>query len=64
MRDDTANLRHILDAIETIETYIARQTFQQFLNNKMMIDAVCRCYLSLGRIWAGSSRMSMIALAQ
>jgi uncharacterized protein with HEPN domain len=42
MRDDRTYLRHILDAIVTIENYIAGQTLEQFLDNKMMIDAVVR----------------------
>jgi uncharacterized protein with HEPN domain len=42
MRDDRTYLCHILEAIVTIETYIAGQTLEQFLDNKMMIDAVVR----------------------
>lgn len=40
MRDDRAYLQHIFDAIQTIETYITGQTFEQYLVNKMMVDAV------------------------
>ncbi|MFC1653002.1 DUF86 domain-containing protein [Planctomycetota bacterium] len=32
----------MLDAIETIESYIAGQSFEDFLANKMMVDAVVR----------------------
>ena len=42
MRDDRAYLHHILDAIQTIETYITGQSFEQFQANKMMVDAVVR----------------------
>ena len=42
MRDDTIYLGHILDAINAIETYIAGHTFEDFVGNRMMIDAVVR----------------------
>ena len=42
MRDDQAYLCHILDAIQSIETYLVGQTYDAFLANKMMIDAVVR----------------------
>ncbi len=42
MKDDRAYLSHILEAIETIEGYIAGSAFDQFKANKMMIDAVVR----------------------
>lgn len=42
MRDDRAYLRHIFEAIEIIEGYIAGSTFDQFQASKMMIDAVVR----------------------
>ena len=34
MKDDRVYLRHIVDAIETIESYIVGQTFEGFLANK------------------------------
>ena len=42
IRDDRAYLHHILDAIQTIESYITGQYFEQFHANKMMVDAVVR----------------------
>lgn len=42
MRDDKTYLSHMLDAIGTIETYIAGKTFAEFQENKMMLDAVVR----------------------
>jgi len=35
-------LTHIRDAIETIEEYIEGVAYEQFVSNKMMIDAVVR----------------------
>jgi uncharacterized protein with HEPN domain len=42
MRNDRTYLTHIRDAIETIEEYIAGVAYEQFVSNKMMIDAVVR----------------------
>jgi uncharacterized protein with HEPN domain len=42
MKDDQVYLRHILDAVEKIETYLKGQTYESFSNNNMMIDAVVR----------------------
>lgn len=42
MRDDKTYLRHILDAIESIENYIGQTAYEQFASNKMMLDAVIR----------------------
>ena len=42
MKDDQVYLRHILDAIGKIETYIEGQTYESFCENDMMIDAVVR----------------------
>ena len=42
MKDDQVYLRHILDAVEQIETYLTGQTYESFSNNNMMIDAVVR----------------------
>lgn len=42
MKDDQVYLRHILDAVEKIETYLAGQTYKSFSNNNMIIDAVVR----------------------
>lgn len=41
-KDNTLYLRHILDAIEKIETYICDVSYEQFLSNEMMVDAVVR----------------------
>ena len=42
MKDDQVYLRHILDAIGKIETYLKGQTYESFCKNDMMIDAVVR----------------------
>lgn len=42
MKDDILYLGHIYDAIETIEQYVGSANYQQFLADKMMIDAVVR----------------------
>ena len=42
MRNDRNYLTHIRDAIETIEEYIEGVTYEQFVSNKMLIDAVVR----------------------
>jgi len=42
MKDDQVYLRHILDAVEKIETYLDGQTYKSFSSNNMMIDAVVR----------------------
>jgi uncharacterized protein with HEPN domain len=42
MESDLTYLRHILDAIEKIERYIAETDYQAFCANDMMIDAVVR----------------------
>jgi len=48
MKNDKFYLRHILDAIETIEEYISGKTFKSFSVNKMMIDAVTRQFEIIG----------------
>lgn len=42
MKNDVVYLRHILDAIEKIETYLKSATYESFSSNNMMIDAVVR----------------------
>jgi uncharacterized protein with HEPN domain len=42
MKNDVVYLRHILDAIEKIETYLKGATYESFSSNDMMIDAVVR----------------------
>jgi len=42
MKHDVVYLRHILDAIEKIETYLKGATYESFCSNDMMIDAVVR----------------------
>ena len=42
MRNDKTYLTHIKDAIETIEEYIKGVGYEQFVSNKMLIDAVVR----------------------
>lgn len=41
-KDNTLYLGHIRDAIAKVERYIADVTYEQFLNDEMMIDAVTR----------------------
>ena len=42
MESDLTYLRHILDAIEKIERYIAGTDYEAFCANDMMVDAVVR----------------------
>ncbi|WP_321428359.1 DUF86 domain-containing protein [uncultured Methanolobus sp.] len=42
MRDDSVFLNHILDAINQIEEYIADMTYDGFLDNRLVQDAVVR----------------------
>ena len=42
MRNDRTYLSHIREAIESIEEYLESITYDEFMSNKMMIDAVVR----------------------
>lgn len=42
MKSDTAYLEHILEAITTIDAYLKDVSYEEFENNKMIIDAVIR----------------------
>ena len=42
MRDDRAYLAHIREAIDTIEEYLRGVSYEAFVGNKMMVDAVVR----------------------
>jgi uncharacterized protein with HEPN domain len=42
MRNDKTYLTHIRDAIESIEEYLEGVTYERFVSNKMIIDAVVR----------------------
>jgi len=42
MKDDLTYLRHILDAIDKIQTYLKAVTYEAFCRDGMMIDAVVR----------------------
>ena len=42
MRDDSVFLNHILDAINQIEEYITGMTYDDFLENRLVQDAVVR----------------------
>lgn len=42
MKSDLTYLRHMLDAIEKIERYIAGTDYEGFCANDMMVDAVVR----------------------
>jgi len=46
--DNKVYLRHILEAIEKIETYIGRQAFSEFKKDKQLIDAVIRNFEIIG----------------
>jgi len=41
-RDETIYLKHILDAIALIEDYIEGKTYDEFVNDRMLQDAVIR----------------------
>ena len=41
-RDDSVYLRHILDAISTIETYVAGCNYESFMENRFLQDGVIR----------------------
>ena len=40
MKDDILYLGHINNAIEAIEQYPGKASYQQFLSDKMMVDAI------------------------
>jgi len=42
MKDDTLYLGHIKDAIEAIEQYLGIVGYDQFVADRMMVDAVVR----------------------
>lgn len=42
MKNDKAYLGHIMEAIKTIEGYIAGMDYETFKSNKMAVDAVIR----------------------
>jgi uncharacterized protein with HEPN domain len=42
MKDDTVYLKHIDDALDQIETYLLGKSFEEFMDNKMLQDAVVR----------------------
>ncbi len=41
-KDNTAFLRHMLDAIELIENYLKDKSYKEFQSNRMLQDAVIR----------------------
>ena len=41
-RDDTVYIRHMLDAIRLIESYIQDKSYEDFANDRMLQDAVIR----------------------
>lgn len=47
-KDDTVYLRHILDAIERIQQYLAGVSYDQFLQNTLLQDGVVRQLEILG----------------
>jgi len=42
MKNDKVYIEHILEAIQTIETYMVGLDFETFLQNKMASDAIIR----------------------
>jgi len=42
MKDDTVYLKHISDALVQIQTYLLGKSFEEFISNKMLQDAVIR----------------------
>lgn len=42
MKNDKTYLAHIQNAIETIEEYLEGVSYEKFISNKMVIDAVVR----------------------
>ena len=42
MKDDRTYLTHISDAVEIIEAYLQGATYETFVANRMMVDAVVR----------------------
>jgi len=41
-KDDTVYLKHILDAIRLIEEYLQTKSYNDFIKNRMLQDAVIR----------------------
>lgn len=41
-KDDTIFIRHMLDAINLIESYLQNKDYKDFKNNRMLQDAVIR----------------------
>jgi len=42
MKDDTVYLKHISDALVQVQTYLLGKSFEEFISNKMLQDAVIR----------------------
>ncbi len=42
MKNDLTYLTHIKEAVESIEEYLKNATYNDFVSNKMMVDAVVR----------------------
>ena len=57
LKDDRTYLKHIAEAIETIEEYTSGLSFDRFLGHKMVIDAVVR---ELEIIGEASSQLSSV----
>ena len=41
-KDDTVFLKHILDAIDLIDSYLKDKSYEEFKENRMLQDAVIR----------------------
>ncbi|HLC49101.1 MAG TPA: HepT-like ribonuclease domain-containing protein [Candidatus Andersenbacteria bacterium] len=48
MNKNPALVKHILDAIKTINEYIAKRTFDDFCNNQIIVDAVVFQFMIIG----------------
>ena len=42
MKSDISYLRHILEAVDSIEEYLEGKCYEEFVPNKMLQDAVIR----------------------
>lgn len=41
-RDDTVYVKHMLDAMKLIEKYLENKSYEEFISNRMLQDAVIR----------------------
>ena len=48
MNKNPALVKHILDAIQSVDAYIADRTFDEFCKNQLVIDAVVLQFMIIG----------------